>query len=254
MSRQAFEKLLEHLSPLDQQRILRLAAEYGISLGDPAWMGLAITERGLIAVEERLAELQAAETQRRQHWQSAEQDLIERLRALVTEILVEGRQALSLEAIAARQDMLKSLTQSVDETARAVTTAAAQRDRAHWLAILLGLALSVITLALGLGWWLGQRHAVARLSAELPAAVAWAKDFDTPEKRQRALWALSAEGEQVYQLAQLNNGFSRWLACEFGKGVGYTQQEGSYTICYPASPKSYTVAGLAIAKAGGKIP
>ena len=185
MSRQAFEKLLEHLSPPDRQRILRLATEYGVSLEDPAWVGLAITERGLIAVEEWLADLQVTETQRRQHWQTAEQEWVERLRALVTEILVEGRQALSLEAMAARQDILKSLTQTVDETARAVATAAAQRDRARWLVILLGLVLSVIVGAMGLGWWLGQGQAAVDLTAELPAITAWAQDFDTSEKRQR---------------------------------------------------------------------
>jgi hypothetical protein len=254
MSRQAFEKLLEHLSPPDRQRILRLAAEYGISLEDPAWMGLALTERGVIALEARLAELQAAETQRRHHWQTAEQDLIERLRTLVTEILVEGRQALSLEAIAARQEILKSLTQTVDETARAVTTAAAQRDRLRWLAILLGLALSMITLALGLGWWLGQRHAVAVLTAELPAAVAWAKDFDTLEKRQRALWALSDNGAWVYELAQLNQDFASWKRCRFGNDVGYLERQGDYTICYPASPKTRAVAGVAIAREAGSRP
>jgi hypothetical protein len=248
MSRQAFEKLLEPLAPPDRQRILRLAAEYGISLEDPAWIGLAITERGLIALEERLAALQAAEAQRRQHWQTAEQELIERLRALVTEILVEGRQALSLEAIAVRQEIFKSLTQTVDETARAVATVAAHRDRWRWLAILLGVALSVIAAALGLGWWLGQGYAVARLTAELPAAVAWAKDVDTPEKRQRTLWMLSADGEQVYRLAQLNRGFNRLLSCTFGKGIGYTQQEGGYTICYPASANNRTVAGFALSK------
>ena len=248
MSRQAFEKLLEHLSPPDRQRILRLAAEYGVSLEDPAWIGLAITERGLIAVEEWLADLQVTETQRRQHWQAAEQELVERLRALVTGVMVEGRQALSLEAMAARQAMLTSLTQTVDETARAVATAAAQRDRARWLAILLGLTLSVIAGAMGLGWWLGQGQAAAALTAELPAITAWAQDFDTPEKRQRALWTLSADGEQVYRLAQLNSGFNRLLSCTFGKGIGYTQQEGDYTICYLASANNRTVAGFALSK------
>ena len=254
MSRQAFEKLLGHLPESDRQRLLRVAAEYGISLEDPAWMGLAITERGLIAVEKWLAELRAAETQRRQHWQGAEQDLIERLRALVTEILVEGRQALSLEAIATRQAMLTSLTQTVDETARAVATAVAHRDRLRGLAIVLGLAMSVITLALGLGWWLGREHAVARLSAELPAAVAWAKDVDTPEKRQRALWALSEKGAWVYELAQLNQDFARWKRCRFGNDVGYLERQGDYIICYPASRTTRAVAGVAIARQAGNRP
>lgn len=172
----------------------------------------------------------------------------------MTEILVEGRQALSLEAIAARQEILKSLTQTVDETARAVTTATAHRDRLRWLAILLGLALSVITLALGLGWWLGQRHAVARLSAELPVVVAWAKDFDTPEKRQRDLWALSDNDAWVYELAQLNQDFASWKRCHFGNDVGYLERHGDYTICYPASSKTRVVAGVVIAREGRREP
>ena len=113
--------------------------------------------------------------------------------------------------------------------------------RARTLAGVLGIALAVVAGAVGLGWWSGQAHlaqAIAETKAALPAIAAWAQDFDTPEKRQRALWVLSADGKQSYHLAQLNNGFKRWLACEFGQGVGYTQQEGSYTICYPASPKA----------------
>ena len=175
------------------------------------------------------------------------------LRALVIEILVEGRQALSLETITARQAMLTSFTRTVEETARAVATAAAQRDRLRWLAVLLGLALSVIIVALGLGWWLGQGHMVTALTAELPAAVVtWAKDFDSPEKRQRTLCSLFENGARVYELAQLNQSFASCKHCHFGNDVGYLERHGDYTVCYPASPKTRTVAGMATAREAGR--
>ena len=251
MSRQAFEKLLGHLPESDRQRLLRVAAEYGIGLDDPAWVGLVAAEQGLMAAHRLLKELQATEKQVVDHWQAAAQSLEDRLRAAAAATLIEARATLVLEAEAAREKTMAEVAPSLASATQEVVTATVQQARARTWAGALGITFMVMAGALGIGWFSGRAHlvqAVAEAKAEWPAMAAWAQDFDTPEKRQRALWALSADGEQVYQLAQLNNGFKRWLACEFGKGVGYTQQEGSYTICYPASPKSHTVAGLAIAK------
>jgi hypothetical protein len=95
---------------------------------------------------------------------------------------------------------------------------------------------------------------MARLATELPATVAWAKDFDTLEKRQRALWALSAPGTWVYELAQLNQDFASWQRCHFGNDVGYLERQGDYTICYPASRTTRAIAGVAIARQAGNRP
>ena len=250
MSRQAFEKLLGHLPESDRQRLLRVANEYGISLDDPAWVGLVAVEQGVTAVQNMLVELQDTEQQFIERLRAVEQSLTDRLQAAAA-TLVEDRTTLVLAAEAAREKTLAEVAQALAAASQDVITTTVPKARARTLAGALGIALIVVASAVGIGWWSGRAHlaqAVAETKAELPATVAWAQDIDTPEKRQRALWALSADGEQIYRLAQLNNGFQRWLACEFGKGVGYTQQEGSYTICYPTSPKSHTVAGLAIGK------
>ena len=61
MSRQAFEKLWEHLPESDRQRLLRVAAECSISLDDPAWVGLVAAEQGVTTVQNMLVELHATE-------------------------------------------------------------------------------------------------------------------------------------------------------------------------------------------------
>ena len=226
MSRQAFEKLLEHLPESDRQRLLRVAAEYGISLEDPAWVGLVAVEQGVLTVKRMLGELQATEQQLLEKWLAAEQSLADRLRAAAAATLIEARTTLVLEAEAAREQTIAAVAQALAAVSQEVVTASVHRARARTLAGALGLTPAVVAGAVGLGWWSGQAHlaqAVAETKTALPAIAAWAQDFDTPEKRQRALWVLSADGKQSYQLAQLNNGFKRWLACEFGQGVGYTQ-------------------------------
>src|SRR5512147_198605 len=98
MSRQAFEKLLGHLPESDQQRLLRIANEYGISLEDPAWVGLAATAQGVTAVQKMLVELQGAEQCFLEQLTAAEQGLADRLRAAAAATLVEARTTLVLEA------------------------------------------------------------------------------------------------------------------------------------------------------------
>ncbi len=61
MSREAFEKRLKCLPDEDQQRIRRVANEFGIGFDDAAWIGLAVTEHGIIAVKNALAARQEAE-------------------------------------------------------------------------------------------------------------------------------------------------------------------------------------------------
>ena len=228
MSRQAFEKLLGHLPESDRQRLLRVAAEYGISLDDPAWVGLVAAEQGLMAAHRMLKELQATEKHVVDHLQAAEQSLEDRLRAAAAATLIEARTTLVLEAEAAREKTIAEVAQSLASASQEVITATVHQARARTLAGALGIALIVVAGAMGIGWWSGQANlaqAIAETKAEWPAAAAWAGDFDTPEKRQRALWAVSAEGEQVYQLAQLNNGFSVTFAQPEAKSLNYSKND-----------------------------
>ena len=113
MSRQAFEKLLEHLPESDRQRLLRVAAEYGISLEDPAWVGLVAVEQGVLTVKRMLGELQATEQQLLEKLLAAEQSLADRLRATAAATLIEARTTLVLEAAAAREQTIAAVAQAL---------------------------------------------------------------------------------------------------------------------------------------------
>src|SRR5512147_1576878 len=157
MSRQAFEKLLGHLPESDRQRLLRVAAEYGISLDDPAWVGLVAAEQGLMAAHRLLKELQATEKQVVDHWQAVAQSLEDRLRAAAA-TLIEARTTLVLEAEAAREKTLAAVTQNLAAASQEAIAAAVQRARARTLVNALGIALMVVASAVGLGWWGGQAN------------------------------------------------------------------------------------------------
>lgn len=56
----AHERLLQGLDAKDRERLLRVAAEYGIKGDDPVWVVLALTERGLIGIERGQAGIERA--------------------------------------------------------------------------------------------------------------------------------------------------------------------------------------------------
>lgn len=60
MSVEAHARLLQGLDAKDRERLLRVAAEYGIKGDDPAWVVLALTERGLIGIERGQAGIERA--------------------------------------------------------------------------------------------------------------------------------------------------------------------------------------------------
>ena len=124
MSRQAFEKLLEHLPESDRQRLLRVAAEYGISLDDPAWVGLVAAEQGVTTVQNMLVELHATEQHLIEQLREAEQHLVDWLRAAAT--LIEARTTLVLEAAAAREQTIAAVAQAL----AAVSSGGRHRERA----------------------------------------------------------------------------------------------------------------------------
>jgi hypothetical protein len=234
---QTFQRLLEGLSDADRQRVLRVATEYGISGDDPAWVALAATERGLLALEQAIPAI-GQEGQR--------------AAAMVRAALDEARHAFAEEAEEAKARVSANMAEALVAISGDVALTAAQKERARWLSLAWVAAVLVVAMSVGLGWWLGRSELdshVALVKAELPAIAAWAKDFDTWEKRERAFWALSEQGATVYRVAQLNENFSQWIGCNFGREVGYTRQEGAYTICYPASKgDKRVVAGMAIAR------
>jgi hypothetical protein len=230
-----FETLLGELEPAQRERFLRTLRQVRLDADDddPIW-------RLFVAL----------------HWHLKRyEDIPRQIRQTTLDTLQATTATL---AAAAREQTIAVVAPALAAASQDLITTTVRQTRARTLAGALGIALVVVAGAVGIGWWSGRAQlaqAVAATQTELPALAAWAQDFDTAEKRQRAAWALSADGAWVYALAQWNNGFHRWRACEFGQGVGYTQREGSYTICYPASPKSHTsVAGLAIAREGGKRP
>jgi hypothetical protein len=167
LSREAFEKLLAALPDADRQRILRVAHEYGLRPDDPAWVALAAVERGLIALERTIPAI------REESGHAAR---------AVREALMQ----------AAHELVRAGLSETVATVSLDVARVAAQRERLRWAGALMASLLGV-TGALGAGYWLGMREvvgAVTEVKRELPAIIAWARDFDTPEKRERALWAL----------------------------------------------------------------
>jgi len=59
MSDQAFQALLQSLSPVERDALLKTAVSYGLTPDDPAWLILAINHSGLLGIEKAIEQLQS---------------------------------------------------------------------------------------------------------------------------------------------------------------------------------------------------
>lgn len=63
MSKQAFEKLLSELSQEDKTKIYAAAVAYGLDFESPEWIPFAISQHGLLSIEQAIVDLRAAVTE-----------------------------------------------------------------------------------------------------------------------------------------------------------------------------------------------
>jgi hypothetical protein len=211
MSQQAFQQLLKNLSPLEREKILKTAMEYGLSTNDPAWLILALNQSGLHSIEKAI---DALNTQRKAE-------------ILAFKTTAHDIADAAMESAATRQ--LNHISDKLATTAQHLFKQHALKISTGWItaAATLGIAFFIATNMISYHYLKKTLYVQAYQDAYQAAA----------DEQARASWANTETGKIAYQLAQVTD-IKALATCQKPGSGWYIEKKNQNKVCFPERKNS----------------
>jgi hypothetical protein len=219
MSQQAFHKLLDCLTPVEKERLLKVAMTYGLGPDDPAWVILAINQSGLIAMQKSVNAL--TELHRK-------------------EIIAFKQKADKLAEVSmekAAQAAIQQISDTLAINAQSLYRKRELKVTTTW---------TVCAAVIGVSFYVG----VSLLTYQFLESSIYKKALNdayqiTYDEKARASWANSSTGKMAFELSQVTD-IVQLATCNKPSSGWQLNNDG--TVCYPYATNDRKVYGWAVPK------
>jgi|GEM_PF-2303843 len=207
MSDQAFQALLQSLSPVERDALLKTAVSYGLTPDDPAWLILAINHSGLLGIEKAIEQLQ-----------SQRQIELEAFKSTAEHVASSAMTKAANENINRISEQLANTAQSLYRLRELKVTSA-------WV---------VVSTVIGIAFFVAANVVSYQFIKSTLFEQAKQESYEqVANEKHRASWANTETGKVAYALSQVTN-IHELATCQKNHS-GWRISDAKTRFCFPHS-------------------